>query len=31
MAAQDLEKLKRALAALETCRRLLDKAIEEGP
>jgi DNA-binding transcriptional MerR regulator len=30
MAAQDLEKLKRALAALEACRRLLDKAIEEG-
>jgi DNA-binding transcriptional MerR regulator len=30
MAAQDLEKLKRALATLEACRRLLDKAIEEG-
>jgi DNA-binding transcriptional MerR regulator len=31
MAVQDLEKLKQALAALEACRRLLDKVMEEGP
>jgi DNA-binding transcriptional MerR regulator len=30
MAAQDLDRLKKALAELEACRRLLDKAIEEG-
>jgi DNA-binding transcriptional MerR regulator len=30
MAAQDLDRLKRALAELEACRRLLDKAHEGG-
>jgi DNA-binding transcriptional MerR regulator len=30
IAAQDLERLKHALAELETCRRLLDKAHEAG-
>jgi DNA-binding transcriptional MerR regulator len=30
MAARDLERLKQALAELEACRRLLDKAIEGG-
>jgi DNA-binding transcriptional MerR regulator len=30
MAAQDLDRLKQALADLEACRRLLDKAIEGG-
>jgi len=30
IAAQDLDRLKKALAELEACRRLLEKAIEEG-
>jgi hypothetical protein len=30
MAARDVDRLKKALAELEVCRRLLDKAIEEG-
>jgi hypothetical protein len=30
IAARDLDRLKQALAELEACRRLLDKAIEGG-